>query len=80
VRNQRLTELMLVDAWTGLRWSALRGFGLFPTASGHRLHGSAFKRALAWSAAGEDRRIHDLRHTAACLWLARGVDPMTVQA
>ncbi|MBZ5739136.1 tyrosine-type recombinase/integrase [Nocardioides sp. GBK3QG-3] len=26
------------------------------------------------------RRIHDLRHTAACLWLARGVDPGTVQA
>ena len=24
--------------------------------------------------------MHDLRHTAACLWLARGVDPMTVQA
>ena len=28
----------------------------------------------------EGRRIHDLRHTAACLWLARGVDPVTVQA
>jgi len=26
------------------------------------------------------RRIHDLRHTAACLWLAKGVDPVTVQA
>lgn len=24
-------------------------------------------------------RIHDLRHTAACLWLARGVDVSTVQ-
>ena len=24
--------------------------------------------------------IHDLRHTAACLWLARGVDATTVQA
>ena len=24
--------------------------------------------------------MHDLRHTAACLWLARGVDPGTVQA
>ena len=24
--------------------------------------------------------IHDLRHTAACLWLAKGVDPVTVQA
>ena len=26
------------------------------------------------------RRIHDLRHTAACLWLAKGVAPVTVQA
>ena len=24
--------------------------------------------------------VHDLRHTAACLWLARSVDPVTVQA
>lgn len=29
---------------------------------------------------GLGRRIHDLRHTAACLWLARGVDAVTVQA
>ena len=29
---------------------------------------------------GSGRRIHDLRHTAACLWLARGVDLGTVQA
>jgi integrase len=26
------------------------------------------------------RHKHDLRHTAACLWLAKGVDPVTVQA
>ena len=26
------------------------------------------------------RRIHDLRHTTACLWLARGADVVTVQA
>ena len=29
---------------------------------------------------GRGRRLHDLRHTAACLWFARGVDPGTVQA
>ncbi|HLR83416.1 MAG TPA: tyrosine-type recombinase/integrase, partial [Nocardioidaceae bacterium] len=29
---------------------------------------------------GGGRRLHDLRHTAACLWLSRGVDPSTVQA
>jgi integrase len=53
---------------------------LFVTATGHRLHASAFKRTLHWSTLAEGRRIHDLRHTAACLWLARGVDPVTVQA
>ena len=33
-----------------------------------------------WPAVSEGRRIHDLRHTAACLWLSKGVDPVTVQA
>jgi integrase len=28
----------------------------------------------------EGRRIHNLRHTAACLWLARRVDPIMEQA
>ena len=40
----------------------------------------AIKRTLAWSTVAVGRRIHDLRHTAACLWLARGVDVVTVQA
>ena len=136
-RNDRLAELLLVDAWTGLRWSELRAIRvrdfvevplpvlvvqvaapegvavrrrshgkarrvpvadrvlpmvrrmaagrdgddpLFVTESGHRLHATAFKRTLNWAVVGEGRRIHDLRHTAACLWLARGVDPVTVQA
>ena len=48
------------------------------TESGHRLHATALKRTLAWSTVAEGRRIHDLRHTAACLWLARGVDVVTV--
>jgi hypothetical protein len=53
---------------------------LFVTESGHRLHASAFKRTLGWSTVAAGRRIHDLRHTSACLWLARGVDVVTVQA
>ena len=40
---------------------------LFLTESGHRLHATALKRTLAWSAVSEGRRIHDLRHTEACL-------------
>lgn len=135
-RNERLAWLLLIDAWTGLRWSELRAIRvrdfvevplpilmvqlaepegvavkitksrksrrvpvadrvlpmvrgmaagrdadapLFVTESGHRLHATAFKRTLNWSVVGEGRRIHDLRHTAACLWLSRGVDPVTVQ-
>jgi integrase len=53
---------------------------LFVTDSGRQLHATAFKRTLAWSKIAEGRRIHDLRHTAACLWLARQVDVVTVQA
>jgi integrase len=136
-RDQRLADILLVDAWTGLRWSELRAIRvrdfvqvpmpvlvvqraepegvrvkstksgrsrrvpvadrvlpivralavdrdadapLFVTASGHRLHATAFKRTLAWSTVAEGRRIHDLRHTAACLWLTLGVDVVTVQA
>lgn len=52
---------------------------LFVTDSGHRLHATAFKRTLAWPTTSEGRRIHDLRHTAACLWLSRSVDVVTVQ-
>jgi integrase len=136
-RNQRLADLVLIDGWTGLRWSELRAIRvrnfievplpmlvvdraepegvqakttksdksrrvpiadrvlpliracaegrapderLFVTESGHRLHATAFKRTLDWGNTSEGRRIHDLRHTAACLWLARGVDVVTVQA
>jgi integrase len=136
-RNQRLADILLVDAWTGLRWSELRAIRirdfievpmpilvvqqaqpegvrvkgtksrhtrrvpvadrvlpivralaasqepddlLCVTSSGHQLHATAFKRSLSWSVVAQGRRIHDLRHTAACLWLARGVDPVTVQA
>ena len=136
-KNRRLADLVLLAAWTGLRWSELRairvrdfvelpmpmlivqraepegvatkgtksgktrrvpvadrvlpivrelveGRGqdalLCATATGHQLHATALKRTLGWTTIADGRRIHDLRHTAACLWLARGVDPATVQA
>ena len=53
---------------------------LFTTKTGHRPHATSVKRSVNWSTVAPCRRIHDLRHTAACLWLARGVDPVTVQA
>lgn len=133
----RLSKILLVAGWTGLRWSELREIRvgdvveapmpalyvrraapeggqakrpksgksrlvpladrvlpivrelmvgrtqkdlLFVTATGHRLHASAVKRAVDWDLIAAGRRIHDLRHTAACLWLAKGVDATTVQA
>ena len=137
MRDQRLADILLIAAWTGLRWSELReirvrdfvqvsmpvflvsraapegveakvtksgksrrvpvadrvlplvracaeGKGpddlLLTTRSGHQLHVSAVKRSVSWSTVATGRRIHDLRHTAACLWLAKSVDPVTVEA
>ncbi|WP_322972667.1 tyrosine-type recombinase/integrase [Cellulomonas fengjieae] len=53
---------------------------MLTTAQGAQLHRSAVLRTLHWTTTGGGRRLHDLRHTAACLWLSRGVDPGTVQA
>jgi integrase len=53
---------------------------LFTTQRGAQLHRTSVLRAVDWRTTGQGRRIHDLRHTAACLWLARSVDPGTVQA
>lgn len=135
--NDRLADVLLVDAWTGLRWSELRAMRvrdfvelpmpmlvvqvaapegvqvkapksgksrrvpladrvlpvvramaegkagtdlLFTSETGHQLHATALKRTVRWSEIAGGRRIHDLRHTAACLWLAKGVNPVTVQA
>jgi len=129
--DQQLADVLLIAAWTGLRWSELRearvrdfvlvpmpvllvsraapegvetkvtksgkcrrmpvanrvlplvedcavGKGpddlLFTTTTGHQLHASAVKRTVHWSSVAAGRRIHDLRHTVACLWLAKGVD------
>jgi len=48
--------------------------------AGGQLWRSAFQRASSWESVAMGRRLHDLRHTAACLWLARGVDLSTVSA
>jgi integrase len=53
---------------------------LFTTSGGSQLWRTATVRVLAWETTGQGRRLHDLRHTAACLWLSRGVEPGTVQA
>lgn len=137
VYDDRAADLVLIAAWTGLRWSELRAVTvadfsrapvpvlvvrraapegvavkttkgrrvrtvpvanrvlrlveacaegkagddpLFTSSTGARLHASGFKKIARWKQNGKGRRIHDLRHSAICLWLARGVDAATAQA
>lgn len=47
---------------------------------GGQLHRSMFVRRTGWSEVGRGRTLHDLRHTAACEWILRGVPLTTVQA
>lgn len=50
---------------------------LFTTEDGHQLDGSNFRRSI-WNEVSRGRQLHDLRHTAGCPWLVRGVDVATV--
>ncbi|MCF2589066.1 tyrosine-type recombinase/integrase [Brevibacterium sp. UCMA 11752] len=52
----------------------------FTSSTGTRLHASGFKKSARCPQTAKGRRIHNLRHTAICLWLRRGVDAATVQA
>lgn len=47
---------------------------------GGQLWGNRFREVTDWKTVALGRRLHDLRHTAACLWLGKGVDLSTVQA
>ena len=58
---------------------------LFPAPEGGPLRESNWKRTIRWAEAvaqlgRSTLRVHDLRHTAASLWLASGADPKVVQA
>jgi integrase len=57
---------------------------LFAAPGGGPLRMSNWKRSVGWSAATtatghHDFRVHDLRHTAASVWLAAGAAPKVVQ-
>ena len=53
---------------------------LFTAPEGGYLLNSNWRRAVRWDDTGAGRRPHDLRHTAATLWLLAGVDIKTVAA
>lgn len=68
------------------RWSMGKASGawLFEAPRGGPLRESNWKRSVGWSAATAAAglagfRVHDLRHTAASVWLAAGADPKVVQ-
>ncbi len=52
---------------------------VFATSTGTPILGPNFRRAVRWSATAPGHRVHDLRHTAATIWLSSGLDPLTVQ-
>jgi integrase len=52
---------------------------LFTTDAGKRLNNSNWRRIVGWPQSCRNRRIHDLRHTAATFWLSSGIDVKTVQ-
>nr|WP_300144812.1 site-specific integrase [Propionicimonas sp.] len=52
---------------------------LFTTSLGAPLRRAAVLRRLHWDETGHGRSLHDLRHTAASLWLAEGVEPSVVR-
>src|SRR5215204_7057874 len=56
----------------------------FRGASGRSAAGNELQRSVSWreakAAIGRpELRVHDLRHTAASMWLASGADPKVVQ-
>jgi integrase len=71
----------IVDRWADGRPA---GEPLFPAPNGGYLREANWKRSVDWPGAKHraglpDIRIHDLRHTAASLWLTSGADPKVVQ-
>ncbi len=53
---------------------------LLTTSLGAPLRRASVLRRLNWSQTGDGRGLHDLRDTAAYLWLTEGVAPSTVRA
>lgn len=71
----------IVDAWAGTRPSSA---WLFHAPGFGPLRETNWKRSIRWSVATSaigvpTLRVHDLRHTAASIWLASGADPKVVQ-
>ena len=88
LKNHRARTVPLVAELVPIidRWSVGKEpeAWLFAAPGGGPLRESNWKRSVGWRAATvaadvPDVRVHDLRHTAASLWLAAGADPKVVQ-
>jgi integrase len=88
LKNNRARTVPLVPDLVPIvdRWSAGKASDawLFNAPRGGPLRESNWKRSVRWSAATSAAgvpgfRVHDLRHTAASVWLAAGADPKVVQ-
>jgi integrase len=88
LKNKRARTVPLVDELVPLvdRWAGekVHGAWLFHAPHGGPLNEGNWKRSVRWSAAikaiGVPKlRVHDLRHTAASVWLGSGADPKVVQ-
>lgn len=88
LKNHRSRTVPLVDTVVPIvdRWAQgkKRDAWLFDTAASTALDEQNWKRAVGWTKAIHaigmpSLRVHDLRHTAASVWLAAGADPKVVQ-
>jgi integrase len=88
LKNNRARTVPLVVDLVPIvdRWSSgkVPDAWLFEAPRGGPLRESNWKRSVGWTAATaavglRGFRVHDLRHTAASVWLAAGADPKVVQ-
>ena len=88
LKNKRARTVPLVQELLSVvdRWSAGKApdAWLFDAPKGGPLRESNWKRSVGWRAATTAAgipgfRVHDLRHTAASVWLGAGADPKVVQ-
>jgi integrase len=88
LKNRRARTVPLVEAVVPIieRWAAGKSASdwLFNAPGGGPLRESNWKRSVGWreaiAAIGRpELRVHDLRHTAASVWLGSGADPKVVQ-
>ena len=88
LKNKRARTVPLVPMVVPIvdRWSAGKSPGewLFAAPAGGPLRETNWQRSVSWreakaSIGRPELRVHDLRHTAASVWLASGADPKVVQ-